>query len=271
MAGNLVDLHEKDNNYSQTWNFAYDDCNRLIYVDDWDEKDNYKGLPHRVYAFLYDSAFCTALLTDMPNGIPKGDMRRLYYQPQPDGSILLRITVCGDITGNDSLDYVHIHEKPNNYLPEFFDARLAVCAEYDTYSGLYAEYMAHQLFFSPGEYTFDSQGRLVAYYLTGCKWLGQTSAMLQYDEKGRLAEMRATEGVLARWHHLLPAGNQYTFVHYDYDEWGNVKSKSCTDKDEVNITYTYSYTYDSYGNWLSRSLYLNDEIVGTDKREIFYW
>ncbi|MCR4857367.1 MAG: hypothetical protein K5890_04120 [Bacteroidales bacterium] len=268
--GNLKDFYEHDNALTKKAHLAYDSLHRLIFVESFEKHDKYaESSSCHIDAFLYESAGCVAIVRDMPTGIPQGDMRRIHYETTPDGMTKLRITYCDDPHGSDSIDYVRLHGDPQAYLGTFFHKRMARCDEVGAYSG-YSN--RSKLFYTTGDYTFDSQGRLLTYDLYE-KQSKKSSATILYDNQGRISEMRADTGVLLQWHDAVP-GNDCIYVQYEYNHQGNVEKISFKQLDESSNVRSYSiayrYVYDDHGNWIRREIYYNGKKLGVDKREITY-
>lgn len=270
-GGNLIDFYEHGNALTKKSHLAYDSLHRLIFVESFEKHDKYaeSGSCH-IDAFLYESAGCVAIVRDMPTGIPQGDMRRLHYETTPDGMTKLRITYCDNSHGSDSLDYVRLHDDPQAYLGTFFHKRMARCDEVEAYSG-YSN--RSKLFYTTGDYTFDSQGRLLTYDLYE-KQSNKSNATIMYDNQGRISEMRADTGVLLQWYNAVP-GNYCIFVQYEYNRQGNVEKISFKQLDESSKVRSYSiayrYVYDDHSNWIRRETYYKGKKMGVDKREITYY
>ncbi len=269
-----VDAHPK-----KQFHFAYDSLNRLVYVDDWSNENNYQGLPHGVYAFQYDSGRCVARIRDWPVGLPKGDLRLLHYEPLPGDSTLLRISYCNSSEGSDTDEYVKLHSDPMAHLDTFFNARMGHCRELNgtgaafPFGGARSIYPI-QLFFTTGDYIFDRDGRLVYYYLQDYSGIISRST-IRYDEHDRIVEMKAHIGTLVGWKGFA-IDPDVIGMTFGYDEFGNVESMSMQKKssegDAVQqYDWSYTYEYDSYGNWLVKRCLQNGEPMGEERRSIEYY
>ena len=273
--GNLVYLYKYENGYQcvspikEEWFLHYDSLNRLVYVEWWKLAYS-KGLPIRMHAFLYDEDRCIARVNDMPTGIPKGDLRQLHYETMPDGSVKLHVTRCDEDQGSDSLQYVQLHENPQGFLRTFFQKRMENCSETESERHRSSLYYPPQFFFSTGDYVFDKAGRLVSYHINRPQTV--VSATIRYDSLGRVEEMVADTDKLVEGYGLTVPIASCTFVHYQYDERGNVvkidfKTKENPDEQTISV----HYTYDNHGNWISRSIDYSGKQQGTEEREIIYY
>lgn len=275
--GNLVYLYKNHNSRSQQWHLFYDSLNRLVYVDDWDPDSNYQNLPQSVYAFQYDSNHCTAVLADRPTCSPKGDLRRLHYHSHSDNSVTLHVTWCAKSCGSDSLEYILLHDNPTDFLETFFENRMVKCEERDRLTGeapsIYEIFGLSERLLTPGEYTFDPNGRLIAYSVD-IRGFRETEAVILYDTCGRIVEMRADTGILSDGVGLVPT-QRCNYVGYEYDGHNNIVKIHFNGLDERNNTFSntlsYRYKYDDHGNWIRRETYYKGKKMGVDKREITYY
>ena len=156
------------------------------------------------------------------------------------------------------------------FLRTFFQKRMENCSE--TESELYCSSIyLPQFFFNTGDYVFDYAGRLVSYRINGESGTA-VSAVIRYDSSGRVEEMAADTGKLLEGYGLSVPIASCTYVHYRYDERGNVvkidfKTKANPDEQTISV----QYTYDDHGNWISRSIDYSGKQQGKEDREIIYY
>ena len=98
-----------------------------------------------------------------------------------------------------------------------------------------------------------------------------TMATMRYDEKGRLIEAIAEEGLFKQ--PLKDWMKKVVRQRVEYDDYGNLLLFEWYEKDksEPSNQRRYEYEYDAYGNWVSRKCYLDGELKSDEKRMIKYW
>ena len=99
----------REHEYNKRFRFAYDSLGRLVYMS------NKEYLNTKVCAWLYDSTGCVAMAVDKP-GDSIREMRLLHKEPQPDGTMKLRIIWCRNAAGVDKSEYRQLYNKPDSSL-----------------------------------------------------------------------------------------------------------------------------------------------------------
>lgn len=128
--------------------------------------------------------------------------------------------------------------------------------------------------YNGGHCTYDSLNHIVQWnndyrYFSRIE---NTMATMRYDEKGRLVEAVAEEGIFEQttsedWM------KKVVRQRAEYDDYGNLLLFEWYEEgqSEPSDQRRYEYEYDSYGNWISRKCYLDGELKSDEKREIEYW
>ena len=262
-GGNPISaLRERE--YNKRFRFAYDSLGRLVYMS------NKEYLNTKVCAWLYDSTGCVAMAVDKP-GDSIREMRLLHKEPQPDGTMKLRIIWCRNAAGVDKSEYRQLYNKPDSSLAPFFSKRLVECEEKEHATRTWKpEY--NYLYNTTGEYVFDTAGRLTGYTLQNASTMA-----VRYDSAGRVMEIK-TVGIAISFpyrDYQLPDGSilwngNYRQILFSYDEEGQVSEIALTDQSGKKEVISIRYTYDSHHNWIRREVWRDDKLTGAVSRQIEY-
>ncbi|MBO4402392.1 MAG: hypothetical protein J5792_01715, partial [Bacteroidales bacterium] len=263
----------REHEYNKRFRFAYDSLGRLVYAS---EKKEYGK--KKIHAYLYDSNGCIANVKEKAD-MSSGDLKQLHYEPQPDGSLTVRVTWCEVATGGDESEYAALYKNPDSCIVPFFSKRLAMCNELDSFPGKWEK---PKLLYTTGDYTFDTAGRLTGYCLRNIRG-ADSKCTIHYDQTGRLVEIKALRGKIAfpkDFYKLSNGGilinGTYRHLQFAYDDHGQMSEVSWTDGSGETHTLSIRYTYDERGNWIRRETWRIDkqsgkeELTGAVRREIEY-
>lgn len=251
--------------------FSYDSLGRMVYTS---RKEPYHK---QIHAYLYDSTGCVAWVREQV-GDSLGVLYKLHYAPQADGTLKVCITWYRILLDGDKADYVSLYKKPDSSLISFFSKRFLNCEERG-----YARFMDYpKLYETPGEYTFDTAGRLKSYNLWTTHGIASTS-VVNYDSAGRVVEMKAIGGTLyfPKSYYIIDRSLRvrsgvYWQILFSYDEEGQVSEIALTDHSGQKEAISIRYTYDERGNWIRREVWRinkqtgTEELTGAVSREIEY-
>lgn len=270
--GKLIDAYHCWCNLDICWDerikCAYDTLGRLVCATN----DKYVTYNEGKYAYLYDSNGCIAKVQEQA-GKSLGNLNQLHYEPQPDGSLTVRVTWCEVKTGGDISEYAALYEHPDSCIVPFFSKRLTTCNE--------LECNPHQwekttFPYSEGDYTFDTAGRLTGYCLRKIRGI-KSKCTLHYDQTGRLVEIKALIGkiVFPKDFYKLSEGGilingTYRHLQFAYDDHGQLSEVSWTDGSEETHSLSIRYTYDERDNWIRRETWRDGRQTGAVRREIEY-
>ncbi|MBO4773446.1 MAG: hypothetical protein J5516_01530, partial [Bacteroidales bacterium] len=258
----------REHEYNKRFRFAYDSLGRMVYMS----RNNISYGPLNVYAWMYDSTGCAATVSDRlrESSDSVGEMRLLHKEPQPDGSIKLRITCCKVMSDSDKSAYVALRKHPDSCLAPFFSRRLAHCEEKISESRNW--WHGYENYYTTGEYIFDTAGRLTGYTLQNASTMA-----VCYDSAGRVVEMKAIGGTLyfPKSYYLIDRSLRvrsgvYRQILFSYDEEGQVSEIALTDQSGKKEVISIRYTYDSHHNWIRREVWRDDKLTGAVSREIEY-
>ena len=265
--GNLRTVNRFNSDMTR-FRFAYDSLGRMVYMS---QNDISYGLLY-VYAWMYDSTGCTATVSDQlrKSSDSVGEMRLLHKEPQPDGSLELRITCCEVMSDSDKSAYVALRKHPDSCLAPFFSRRLAHCEEKISESRNW--WHGYENYYTTGEYIFDTAGRLTGYTLQNASTMA-----VRYDSAGRVMEIK-TVGIAISFpyrDYQLPDGSilwngNYRQILFSYDEEGQVSEIALTDQSGKKEVISIRYTYDSHHNWIRREVWRDGKLTGAVSREIEY-
>ena len=265
--GNLRTVNRFNSDMTR-FRFAYDSLGRMVYMS---QNDISYGLLY-VYACMYDSTGCTATVSDQlrKSSDSVGEMRLLHKEPQPDGSLELRITCCEVMSDSDKSAYVALRKHPDSCLAPFFSRRLAHCEEKISESRNW--WHGYENYYTTGEYIFDTAGRLTGYTLQNASTMA-----VRYDSAGRVMEIK-TVGIAISFpyrDYQLPDGSilwngNYRQILFSYDEEGQVSEIALTDQSGKKEVISIRYTYDSHHNWIRREVWRDGKLTGAVSREIEY-
>ena len=265
--GNLRTVNRFNSDMTR-FRFAYDSLGRMVYMS---QNDISYGLLY-VYAWMYDSTGCTATVSDQlrKSSDSVGEMRLLHKEPQPDGSLELRITCCEVMSDSGKSAYVALRKHPDSCLAPFFSRRLAHCEEKISESRNW--WHGYENYYTTGEYIFDTAGRLTGYTLQNASTMA-----VRYDSAGRVMEIK-TVGIAISFpyrDYQLPDGSilwngNYRQILFSYDEEGQVSEIALTDQSGKKEVISIRYTYDSHHNWIRREVWRDGKLTGAVSREIEY-
>ena len=264
--GNLITVRRFNDmlTVDERFRFAYDTLGRLVYMSDKAYHSTW------ISAWLYDSTGCVAMAVDKP-GDSIREMRLLHKEPQPDGTMKLRVIWCRNAAGGDKSEYRQLYNKPDSSLAPFFSKRLAECEEKEHATRTWKlEY--DYLFNTTGEYVFDTAGRLTGYTLQNASTMA-----VCYDSAGRVVEITSAGRAIKfpYSYYRLPDGRMlfngnYRQILFSYDEEGQVSGIALTDKTGKKEVISIRYTYDSHHNWIRREVWRDGKLTGAVSREIEY-
>ena len=269
--GNLRTVNRFNSDMTR-FRFAYDSLGRMVYMS---QNDISYGLLY-VYAWMYDSTGCAATVSDRlrESSDSVGEMRLLHKEPQPDGSLELRITCCEVMSDSDKSAYVALRKHPDSCLAPFFSRRLAHCEEKISESRNW--WHGYENYYTTGEYIFDTAGRLKSYNLWTTHGIASTS-VVNYDSAGRVVEMKAIGGTLyfPKSYYIIDRSLRvrsgvYRQILFSYDEEGQVSEIALTDQSGKKEVISIRHTYDSHHNWIRRETWRDGRQTGAVSREIEY-
>ena len=256
-----------DDETASKYRFAYDSLGRLVYASG---KKRYGK--KQIYAYLYDSTGCVAWVHEEV-GDSVGDMHILHYEPQPDGSLKVRITICKIASGGDKAEFAALYKNPDSCITPFFSKRFASCLETNSFSDYWKR---HILFHTTGDYYFDSAGRMTGYCLRNQNGGIISRSVIRYDSIGRVVTMTALDGKLIFPHgsydlpdnYYLLSSRCYDQLDFAYDDHGQLTE--ITEHTPLKYVVSIRYTYDERGNWIRRETWRDGRQTGAVSREIEY-
>lgn len=269
--GNLstISYFKYDNtSVDERFRFAYDSLGRMVYASWWSTYgDKY------IYAYLYDSIGCVARVEETV-GDSLGKLHRLYYEPQQDGGMKISVKWYNVSLVGGKSEYAALYKNPDSCLTPFFSKRFLNCKE----CGFARLSNYPRLYDIPGDYTFDSAGRLLEYNLHIYDWLNEiehSNSVILYDTAGRIVEIKALVGTLLFYDDLFWFNDPFSrsgvkFIQFAYDDHGQLSEVNWMMENKQKRSVTIHYTYDEWGNWIRCDIWRDGRQTDAVRREIEY-
>lgn len=269
--GNLstISYFKYDNtSVDERFRFAYDSLGRMVYAS-WLSRygDKY------IYAYLYDSIGCVARVEETV-GDSLGKLHRLYYEPQQDGGMKISVKWYNVSLVGGKSEYAALYKNPDSCLTPFFSKRFLNCKE----CGFARLSNYPRLYDIPGDYTFDSAGRLLEYNLHIYDWLNEiehSNGVILYDTAGRIVEIKALVGTLLFYDDLFWFNAPFSrsgvkLIQFAYDDHGQLSEVNWMLENKQKRSVTIRYTYDEWGNWIRCDIWRDGRQTDAVRREIEY-
>lgn len=269
--GNLstISYFKYDNtSVDERFRFAYDSLGRMVYASWWSTYgDKY------IYAYLYDSIGCVARVEETV-GDSLGKLHRLYYEPQQDGGMKISVKWYNVSLVGGKSEYAALYKNPDSCLTPFFSKRFLNCKE----CGFARLSNYPRLYDIPGDYTFDSAGRLLEYNLHIYDWLNEiehSNSVILYDTAGRIMEIKALVGTFLFYDDLFGfyapfSRSGLTLIQFAYDDHGQLSEVNWMMENKQKRSVTIRYTYDEWGNWIRCDIWRDGRQTDAVRREIEY-
>ncbi len=269
--GNLstISYFKYDNtSVDERFRCAYDSLGRMVYASWWSTYgDKY------IYAYLYDSIGCVARVEETV-GDSLGKLHRLYYEPQQDGGMKISVKCYNVSSVGGKSEYVALYKNPDSCLTPFFSKRFQNCKE----CGFARLSNYPRLYDIPGDYTFDSAGRLLEYNLHIYDWLNEiehSNGVILYDTAGRIMEIKALVGTLLFYDDLFWFNDPFSrsgvkLIQFAYDDHGQLSEVNWMLENKQKRSVTIRYTYDEWGNWIRCDIWRDGRQTDAVRREIEY-
>ncbi len=269
--GNLstISYFKYDNiSVDERFRCAYDSLGRMVYASWWSTYgDKY------IYAYLYDSIGCVARVEETV-GDSLGKLDRLYYEPQQDGGMKISVKWYNVSLVGDKSEYAALYKNPDSCLTPFFSKRFLNCKE----CGFARLSNYPRLYDIPGDYTFDSAGRLLEYNLHIYAWLNEiehSNGVILYDTAGRIVEIKALVGTLLFYDDLFWFNDPFSrsgvkLIQFAYDDHGQLSEVNWMMDNKQKHSVTIHYTYDEWGNWIRCDIWRDGRQTDAVRREIEY-
>ena len=269
--GNLstISYFKYDNtSVDERFRFAYDSLGRMVYASWWSTYgDKY------IYAYLYDSIGCVARVEETV-GDSLGKLHRLYYEPQQDGGMKISVKWYNVSLVGGKSEYAALYKNPDSCLTPFFSKRFLNCKE----CGFARLSNYPRLYDIPGDYTFDSAGRLLEYNLHIYAWLNEiehSNGVILYDTAGRIVEIKALVGTLLFYDDLFWFNDPFSrsgvkLIQFAYDDHGQLSEVNWMMENKQKRSVNIHYTYDEWGNWIRCDIWRDGRQTDAVRREIEY-